>query len=94
MNQTDQQTRETFREQCRRQMDRPLAFRIKHGFHRSYKPVREDAVWCSVNSMAEYGRWCEKHRTFHMYPAAMKGEAAFTRGCFPSGRTSVKLLIA
>ncbi len=61
MNQTDPQTREAFREQCRRQMDRPLALRIKYGFNRVNKPVLDDASWRSFNSMAEYREWCEKN---------------------------------
>lgn len=50
---------EAFREQCRRQMDRPLALRIKYGFNRVHKPVLDDAPWRSFNSMAEYRAWCE-----------------------------------
>jgi hypothetical protein len=32
MKQTDQEAMDLFREQCRRQMDRPLALRIEYGF--------------------------------------------------------------
>jgi hypothetical protein len=35
MNLSDEQTLEQFREQCRRQMDRPLALRLKYGFCRT-----------------------------------------------------------
>lgn len=56
---TDQQTEEDFREQCRRQMDRPLALRIKYGFSRVYKPVLDDARWRAFDSTAEYRAWCE-----------------------------------
>jgi len=59
MRQTDQQADEAFREQCRRQMDRPLALRIKHGFYWIYKPVLDDAPWRSFESMADYREWCE-----------------------------------
>ena len=58
MKQTDQQTDEAFREQCRRQLARPLATRIKYGFNRVHKPVLDDAPWRSFNSMAEYRAWC------------------------------------
>ena len=59
MKQTDQQADEAFREQCRRQMERPLKDRIKYGFYRVYKPVLDDAPWRSFNSTAEYRAWCE-----------------------------------
>jgi hypothetical protein len=59
MKQTDQQVLDAFREQCRRQMDRPLAWRIKYGFYRTYKPVLDDAPWRAFDSMAAYRAWCE-----------------------------------
>jgi hypothetical protein len=59
MKQTEEQADEAFREQCRRQMDRPLAVRIKYGFWRTYKPVMDDAPWRSFKSTAEYRSWCE-----------------------------------
>jgi hypothetical protein len=59
MKQTDQQADEAFREQCRRQMARPLALRIKYGFNRVYKPVLDDAPWRVFKTMAEYRAWCE-----------------------------------
>jgi len=59
MKQTEQQAEEAFRAQCRRQMDRPLALRIKYGFNRVHKPVLDDAPWRSFNSTAEYRAWCE-----------------------------------
>ena len=58
MKQTNQQADELFREQCRRQMNRPLATRIKYGFNRVHKPVLDDAPWRSFDSMAEYRAWC------------------------------------
>jgi hypothetical protein len=61
MIQTDQQALEAFREQCRRQMDRPLAVRIKYGFCRTYKPVLDDAPWRVFDTMADYRAWCETH---------------------------------
>jgi hypothetical protein len=59
MKQTGQQAVEAFRDQCRRQMERPLEDRIKYGFYRVYKPVLDDAPWRSFNSTAEYRAWCE-----------------------------------
>ena len=59
MKQTDQQAEEAFREQCRRQMDRPLELRMKYGFCRTYKPVLDDATWRSFDSMIAYRAWCE-----------------------------------
>jgi hypothetical protein len=59
MKQTDEQAEELFREQCRRQMERPLAARIKYGFYRKHKPVLDDAPWRSFNTTAEYRAWCE-----------------------------------
>ena len=61
MKQTDQEAEEAFREQCRRQMARPLKLRIKYGFNRVYKPVLDDAPWCSFDSMVEYREWCENN---------------------------------
>lgn len=61
MKQTAQEAQEAFREQGRRQMDRPLAVRIKYGFCRSYKPVLDDAPWRAFETMAEYRAWCETH---------------------------------
>jgi hypothetical protein len=59
MKRSDQQTEEDFREQCQRQMDRPLALRMKYGFWRTYKPVLDDAPWRAFDSMADYRAWCE-----------------------------------
>jgi len=47
-----------FRDQCRRQMRRPLAARIQYGFCRMYKPVLDDAPWRVFDTMAEYRAWC------------------------------------
>ncbi len=47
-----------FREQCRRQMQRPLDARIRYGFCRMYKPVLDDAPWRVFDTMAEYRAWC------------------------------------
>jgi hypothetical protein len=50
-----------FREQCRRQMARPLEMRIKYGFNRVYKPVLDDAPWRSFDTMEEYRKWCDEN---------------------------------
>ncbi len=50
-----------FREQCRRQMQRPLENRIKYGFCKMYKPVLDDAPWRVFKTMAEYRKWCEEN---------------------------------
>ena len=60
MKRSDQHTEEDFREQCRRQMDRPMNLRLKYGFYRVYRPVMDDAPWRSFQTMEEYRRWCEK----------------------------------
>lgn len=59
MQRADPQAEEAFRAQCRRQMERPLALRVKYGFNRVYKPVLDDAPWRSFDSMAAYRAWCE-----------------------------------
>jgi hypothetical protein len=61
MKQSDEQADEAFPEQCRRQMARPLALRLKYGFYRTYKPVLDDAPWRAFDSMADYRAWCEKN---------------------------------
>jgi hypothetical protein len=55
----DEQEMERFREQCRRQMARPIEERIKYGFYRIYRPVMDDAPWRSFESMQAYRDWCE-----------------------------------
>jgi hypothetical protein len=50
-----------FRDQCRRQMKRPMALRLKYGFCRIYKPVLDDAPWRAFDTMEEYRTWCEKN---------------------------------
>jgi len=52
---------ELFREQCRRQLQRPLRDRIRFGFYRSHKPVLDDAPFRSFETTAEYRKWCDKN---------------------------------
>jgi hypothetical protein len=57
----EDQSWQDFREQCRRQMARPLSERIRYGFCRIYKPVLDDAPWRVFDTMAEYREWCDKN---------------------------------
>ena len=50
-----------FRDQCRRQLQRPLADRIRYGFCRVYKPVLDDAAYRVFDSTAEYRARCDAH---------------------------------
>ncbi len=52
---------EDFKEQCRRQMGRPLEQRIKYGFFRQYKPVLDDAPYRIFKTMREYREWADKN---------------------------------
>lgn len=57
--QTEDKGWRDFRDQCRRQMRRPMEQRIKYGFCRIYKPVLDDAPWRAFTTMQEYRAWCE-----------------------------------
>jgi len=48
-----------FRDQCRRQMQRSVADRIKYGFSRRIKPSPGEMGWRAFKTMAEYRAWCE-----------------------------------
>lgn len=61
VNRKDIEADEQWRDQCRRQMERPLAVRIKYGFNQVYKPVLDDAPWRSFPTTAEYRRWCAEN---------------------------------
>lgn len=47
-----------FREQCRRQMARPLIARMKYGFCRVHRPVLDTPGVRSFASTKEYREWC------------------------------------
>jgi hypothetical protein len=47
-----------FREQCRRQMQRPIESRMLYGFCRVYRPVLDDATVRIFSSTREYRDWC------------------------------------
>lgn len=49
---------EAFREQCRRQMERPLSARMKYGFCRINRPVLDTPGIRIFNSTREYREWC------------------------------------
>ena len=49
---------EAFRDQCRRQMARPMAARMKYGFNRVHRPVLDTPGVRSFESMKEYREWC------------------------------------
>jgi hypothetical protein len=50
-----------FRDQCRRQMQRPLELRIRYGFSRPIKPAPNQMRWRAFATMADYRAWCEKN---------------------------------
>jgi hypothetical protein len=52
---------QAFREQCRRQLDRPLESRMKYGFYRVYRPVLDDAAVRVFATTREYREWCAAH---------------------------------
>ena len=52
---------EAWREQCRRQLERPLKNRLRYGFYRTYKPVLDDAPYRSFETTAEYRQWCNEN---------------------------------
>lgn len=49
---------QAFREQCRRQLARPLASRMKYGFCRVHRPVLDTPGVRTFSSMKEYREWC------------------------------------
>jgi hypothetical protein len=51
---------EDFREQCRRQLARPLALRFKYGFFRNYKPKLDDEPVRVFETMKEYREWADR----------------------------------
>ena len=58
MNPTEEE--DACREQCRQQLERDVATRIKYGFCHVYKPVLDDEPFRAFATMAEYRTWCEK----------------------------------
>ena len=52
---------QAFREQCRRQMARPLEARMKYGFCRVLRPVLDEPGVRIFASTAEYREWAAAH---------------------------------
>ncbi len=52
---------EAFREQCRRQMGRPIEDRMRFGFCRVHRPVMDDEPVRVFDSTEEYRRWCAEN---------------------------------
>lgn len=52
---------ESWREQCRRQLQRDVATRIKYGFCHVYKPVLDDVAVRAFATMSDYRDWCEQN---------------------------------
>jgi hypothetical protein len=50
-----------FREQCRRQMARPLEARMKYGWCRVNRPVLDTPGTRIFSSTQEYREWCSKN---------------------------------
>ena len=49
---------QAFREQCRRQMARPLVARMNYGFCRVHRPVLDTPGVRTFSSTREYREWC------------------------------------
>ena len=54
----EQEEARSFREQCRRQMARPLEARMKYGFCRVHRPVLDTPGVRIFSSTKEYREWC------------------------------------
>ena len=54
----EQEEDRSFREQCRRQMARPLEARMKYGFCRVHRPVLDTPGVRIFSSTKEYREWC------------------------------------
>lgn len=52
---------ESFRQQCRRQLARPLSERMRFGFFRNANPVRDAGRNRSFESIDAYRRFCERN---------------------------------
>ena len=52
---------QAFREQCRRQMARPIATRMKYGFCRVHRPVLDTPGTRIFSSTQAYREWCAEN---------------------------------
>ncbi len=50
-----------FKEQCRNQLERSLAQRLKYGFFRQYKPILDDEPNRVFETMKEYREWADEN---------------------------------
>lgn len=57
----DENEDQAFREQCRRQMDRPLQSRMKYGWCRVNRPVLDTPGVRIFASTEAYRDWCSKN---------------------------------
>ena len=48
-----------FRDQCRRRLNRNLDSRIKYGFFRTYRPVKDDEPVRVFEKMSDYRIWAD-----------------------------------
>lgn len=58
MPQSEAETKQLWREQCRRQLQRPMSARLKYGF---VGVANRERVNRSFDSMSDYRLWCEKN---------------------------------
>ena len=58
MNKRDEASDLAFREQCRRQMARPLEARMRYGFCRVNRPVLDEPGVRIFSSTRAYREWC------------------------------------
>lgn len=52
---------ESWREQCRRQLQRSMRERMMFGFCRTIKPIVDDEPYRIFRSTQEYRDWCDKN---------------------------------
>jgi hypothetical protein len=72
MPQTDETTLQLWREQCRRQLRRPMSARLKYGF---VATANRERVNRSFTTMSDYRSWCSTHYPSYLgYGAATKTE--------------------
>ena len=57
----DEAEAQAFREQCRRQMARPVSTRMKYGFCRVIRPVFDTPATRIFPSTEAYREWCVKN---------------------------------
>ena len=63
-----------FREQCRRQLERTVEERIKHGFFGNYKPVLDDEPFRVFEKMMDYRKWADENLSRYLGYKLVKKE--------------------